>query len=116
MNNINGLAKLDDSIISKRPPKIKWGVDFESWGEDRQIEYLKKLAATMNNAADLIQTERNGLLSKCATQEAQIIGLQRQNQEMQKNMHDVIIQTNEERQMFNQKVAELNASIKDLEY
>lgn len=41
---------------------IKFGEDFEKWPDSRKIEYLKKLASAMNQAADGMQTERNALL------------------------------------------------------
>lgn len=42
-------------------PKIKFTSDFEERKDSEKIAYLKDLASTMNNAADLMQKERNVL-------------------------------------------------------
>jgi hypothetical protein len=43
--------------------EINWGADFEDLEERSKIIYLKKFSASMNQAADLIQKERDGLLN-----------------------------------------------------
>lgn len=111
----NGFAKLDDSLMSKRPPKIKWGLEFQAWSLEKQNIYLKKLSASMNHAADLVQTERNALLLKVDTQDAIIVSLQTQAKQAQDSMQNVLIQTNDERQSFNKKVVELQDKLRLLE-
>jgi len=42
-------------------PRIKFGEEFESRKDSEKISYLKDLASSMNNAADIMQKERNAL-------------------------------------------------------
>jgi seryl-tRNA synthetase len=42
-------------------PKIKFTDEFEAKSDIDKISYLKTLASTMNNAADIMQKERNAL-------------------------------------------------------
>lgn len=52
----------NESELVTNVPKfkmIKYGEEFEAWPDSRKINYLKKLASSMNHAADLMQQERN---------------------------------------------------------
>ena len=40
-------------------PAIRWGEEFESWDSGKQLAYAKNLASSMNQAADIMQKERN---------------------------------------------------------
>lgn len=55
----------DDSTIkeikNRRIQMIKFGEEFETWDTAHQIQYLKKLASSMNQAADMMQNERNAI-------------------------------------------------------
>ncbi len=44
--------------------RLQFGEKFYEWDTDQQIEYLIKLASSMNHAADMIQRERDALLQK----------------------------------------------------
>lgn len=44
--------------------KINWGESFDTWPKDRQLEYAMETASAMNQAADIIQNERNDLLAQ----------------------------------------------------
>lgn len=55
---------IDVSDIKYTPAReINWGADFEELGDQHKIIYLKKFSASMNQAADLLQVERNNLLN-----------------------------------------------------
>lgn len=41
--------------------EINWGADFDALEDKQKIVYLKKFSASMNQAAELIQGERNAL-------------------------------------------------------
>ena len=110
-----GFERLDDNLISRRPPKIRWGKQFLEMTDARKIEYLQKLASTMNHAAALIQEERNHLGALCEKKEEQLIKLDesvRRNNEM---LQFEVTRMNEQRQGYNQHVAKLNARIRELE-
>lgn len=110
-----GFRKLDENLIESKPPKIKWGKIYEQSTDKQKIEYLEKLAATMNHAAYLIQEERNQMLELVAKKEEQIIKLK---EAMGKNMDMLtseITKMNEQRQEFHKEVARLNKRIRELE-
>jgi len=96
-----GFKKLDKDKISLRPPKIKWGKQYGKFTSEKKIEYLEKLAATMNHAAWLIQNERNELLKKIDKKEEQ---LEKMKESMDMNiqmLHGEMEKINLERQKFN---------------
>ena len=119
MNNhddliVEGFAKLDDKFIEKRPPKIAWGEKYKQWSDAEKIEYLEKLAASMNHAAFLVQGERNELGKLCELKEKQLISMNaavRQNNAMLQ--HEVTLM-NEQRQGYNAEVSRLNRLIREL--
>jgi len=109
-----GFHRLDPNIVSLAPPKIDWGDAYTSWGKEKKIEYLEKLANTMNHAAALIQHERNQLNDILTKKEAQlksINGTLSQNNEM---IQKEITTMNAMRRKFNARVSDLNKEIKEL--
>tara|TARA_R110000751_G_scaffold12717_6_gene43694 strand:- start:3531 stop:3962 length:432 start_codon:yes stop_codon:yes gene_type:complete len=44
--------------------RLQFGEKFKKWNAAEQIEYLIKLASSMNHAADMIQRERDNLMQK----------------------------------------------------
>lgn len=44
--------------------RLQFGEKFYEWDTGQQIEYLIKLASSMNHAADMIQRERDNLMQK----------------------------------------------------
>ena len=110
-----GFHKLDDNLLSLQPPKIQWGRVYQDWPDDKKIEYLEKLASSMNHAAALIQEERNNNLVLMDKKEEQLDAMKRaidQNNEM---IQGQMTQMNAEKQEYNKAIAELNVRIKELE-
>ena len=69
---VEGFERLDNNILDRRPPKITWLEGFEKKEDKVKIQYLKKLASTMNNAARLIQDERDALVQLMVKKEKQL--------------------------------------------
>lgn len=110
-----GFKRLDPSCLFKNPPKIKWGEKYKLWGHKRKIDYLEKLATSMNHAASLMQDERNKLNDLMILKEKQLINMNesvRKNNEM---IQQQITLINEERQSFNIAAADMKARIRELE-
>lgn len=110
-----GFRKLDDNLIERRPPKIKWGEKYRRSSDKDKIQYLEKLAATMNQAAFLIQGERNELAKLCELKEEQIVKLKNAMDANTNMLQIEITKINEERQSFNKAAAEKNTKIRELE-
>lgn len=109
-----GFHKLDDKLIVVRPPKIAWGKIYELSSNEEKIEYLEKLASTMNHAASLIQDERNQLNKLCELKEQQIEKLKEAMDANNNMLQSEMAKINEERQKFNQSKAGLKGqALKD---
>ena len=89
-------------------PKIKWGSDYNNWSMRRKIKYLEKLATSMNNAADILQKERNAL-QKILINKEEII------KELHRKFTEQTQLLNERLTIFNQEKQNLYARIEDLD-
>lgn len=104
---------LDSHLLEKNPPKIRWGGVYLLMSNEGKIDYLQKLASTMNHAAWLIQGERDQLITLCELKEKQLLSQQesvRQNNEM---LHTEVEKMNAQRQSYNKEIARLNQVIRD---
>jgi len=108
-----GFRRIDHWEV--HPPKINWGDVYKLWPLHQKLEYLEKLACTMNHAADKIQGERNTLNDLCVKKEEQIQSLTAAIAQNNAMIQSEITRANEEKQQFLQAIAEKNARIKELE-
>ena len=102
-----GFHKLDDKLLVVKVPKIAWGKIYQSSSNEEKIEYLEKLASTMNHAASLIQDERNQLNKLCELKEQQIEKLKAAMDQNNGMLQSEVAKINEERQKFNESKAGL---------
>src|SRR3989338_1591100 len=102
-----GFNKLDDKLIVVKAPKITWGRIYQSSSNEEKIDYLEKLASTMNYAASLIQDERNQLNKLCELKEQQIEKLKEAMDANNTMLQSEVAKINEERQKFNESKAGL---------
>ncbi len=51
--------KFSDLFDNHRVKQIQWGDEFNKWALDKQVDYAKKLASAMNEAADEMQQDRD---------------------------------------------------------
>ena len=111
----DGFRRIDPKVMTRRPPRIKWGELYKSWKPERKIEYLEKFAASMNNAADLLQHERNELNVLCEKKEKQIEAMKVAIDQNNAMIQSEITKMNAERQEYNKAIAERNQRIRELE-
>ena len=102
-----GFHKLDDKLLVVKAPKITWGRIYQSSSNEEKIDYLEKLASTMNHAASLIQDERNQLNKLCELKEQQIEKLKEAMDANNNMLQSEVAKINEERQKFNESKAGL---------
>ena len=102
-----GFHKLDDKLLVVKAPKITWGRIYQSSSNEEKIDYLEKLASTMNHAASLIQDERNQLNKLCELKEQQIEKLKAAMDQNNGMLQSEVAKINEERQKFNESKAGL---------
>jgi hypothetical protein len=110
-----GFYKVDEKYIEVRPPKIKWGKIYLSWGPDKRVEYLEKFARSMNQAAYLVQKERDELNTLCQLKEEQLTKMSHAMKQNMDMLQHEVTKMNEQRQGYNTEVARLNAKIRELE-
>lgn len=97
----------DEDLAVRNPPKIRWGDKYKAWDDKKKIEYLEKLANSMNHAVSLLQDERDQLNKLCEMKEGQLVKLSealKQNNEM---LHHEITRMNKEKQGLNARIKEL---------
>ena len=111
---VEGFERLDNNILDKRAPKITWLNGFDIKEDAIKIQYLKKLASTMNNAAKLIQDERDALVQLMVMKEKQLVKMAGQVTQINMVIQDQVTKMNEQRQGFNQEVARQNRTIREL--
>ena len=109
-----GFHKLDNNLIENRPPKITWGKIYLEFTSEEKLAYLEHLAATMNHAAYLIQTERNNLGKLCELKEGQIGKLKVAMEQNMFMLQSEITKINEERQSFNEEAVRMLTQIREL--
>jgi len=111
---VEGFKRIDQSLVLRNPPKIKWGKEYLDWPDDRKIRYLEKLSAAMNEAAHLVQVERDELNRLIILKEEQLTQLSKAMAANNNMLQQEVTKMNAERQSFNTAVAKLNQEIRDL--
>lgn len=109
-----GFHRLDPHLVEKQPPKIKWGVLYKEKSDKEKIEYLEKLASSMNHAAHMIQEERNQLGELCERKEAQLIKLAEAVHANNAMLQQEVTLMNAQRQGYNAEVKRLNTEIREM--
>ena len=107
----------DEEMITTVPKfkMIAFGEEFEAWPDSRKMSYLKKLASSMNHAADLMQQERNAIAEDMKVVKLQLEYAER-NLGIQKNIVlTTITQNNLDKQNFIADIQALKAKVVDQE-
>lgn len=89
-------------------PEIQWGEVFKGWKPARQIRYLKALASSMNESAELMQKERNECLKVIEKNEIQIKALHKKNADQMDLITDQMAKFNEGKQGLLMRIQELD--------
>lgn len=96
---------------------IKWGAESDTegwttWGVEEKLAYAMELASAMNQAADMMQTERNKLKERAEFAEKQLSNCE-QNLLIQKTtLTSAITNHNERTQQDAKRIQELEARVK----
>ena len=110
-----GFERLDSTKMENRPPRIKWGRIYkEKMSPQQKIEYLERLASTMNHAAALIQKERNVLGILCEKKEAQLMVMKKTVDQNGDMLQQQITRLNADRQHFIDEITKLRTEIRTL--
>jgi predicted nucleic acid-binding Zn-ribbon protein len=101
--------------VIERPPKVKWGKEFNKWDIQKQNDYLKRFAESMNHAAGTIQKERDKLGKLAEIKENQLMQMQSMLEANNRMIQAEVAKMNEYRQQAQQHAAKLEAKIRELE-
>jgi len=104
-----GFKALHPALNGKRQaPMIAWGPEYAAWPADRKINYLEKLASSMNHAADVMQKERNRALARIAALDKRLAATGAREIRI---LHDRFQDFNASRQSLFAKIVTLEATI-----
>ena len=112
---VDGFHRLHDHLLEARAPKLRLLPGWEKRTDEQKVQYMLKLAATMNHAAKLIQDERDMLVVLMEKKEQQLkraAAAVRQNNEV---LQSEVARMNEQRQQFQQRMTELTQKIEELQ-
>ncbi len=116
----DGLGDLKDiqrlPAMAKNQPRIAWGVEYQAWPIEKRLHYAERLAASMNNAADVMQKERNELLELCKRQEAQLKDNSVQYHELGDLMNRELAKMDAEKQGIYVDLVKLTKEIKEAKH
>ncbi len=107
--------RVDPTVVDLNPKILPWGKEYRSWPDARKIEYLEKLASSMNKAADLLQQERNALNEAIKLKEEQLIRMDKSVKRNNEMIQTQVTEMNSQRQNWNAEAVRLNKRIKELE-
>lgn len=95
---------------------IKFGRKFNGWDEAQQLDYLKKLASSQNEALDQMQKERDSLLAKVMELESALLNAE-QAMMIQKNINRAsMLKQNEDGQEAGKRIQELQAMLRSKDH
>ncbi len=116
MNNIVPIKeklKFSDIFADNKVKQIAWGEDFLAWPIERQLEYAKKLASAMNQAADEMQNDRNRVLKELNTAIIKRTEAEQAAQIAKDTLQNIVTRTNATIQDLQREVQLLQAELKE---
>jgi flagellar motility protein MotE (MotC chaperone) len=96
----------------KAPPPIRWGEEYQSWGERKKRQYAERVASAMNHAADLLQKERDERNKIIAHKEQQIKAAAKRHADLSDMIQRQITEHNAQTQQLNECIVELQKTIR----
>ena len=94
---------------------IKFGEEFEKWSTTRQMNYLKKLASSMNHAAYVMQQERNALAEEVVLAKEQVVNAETSLAIQKKIVFKSITDTNQAKEDYINRIQVLEGKLRDRE-
>lgn len=101
-----------NGMLGAQAKRIAWGEEYRNAPIEERLKKAEQLAATMNNAADVLQTERNGMIEIAKQQEARIKTLQVSYDQQSELMEQTINKHNADRQIMIEDILNLTQDLK----
>ena len=100
-------------IKNRHVQTIRFGEEFETWDTIHKIAYLKKLASSMNQAADMMQTERNAMAVELQAAQNQLENME-ENLRIQKAIvFKSITDTNQAKEDYINRIQLLESTVRE---
>jgi len=113
-DNLGDPITLDRRKGCKMAPKLAWGSEYKAWPLQQRLKHCEELAASQNQALDIMQQERNGLSDICRKKEEQLKSMAKRLQDATAMMNRELAKVNAERQLLLKQLYSDAALIKDL--
>jgi len=92
--------------------QIKWGDEFKEWPILRQLDYAKKLASAMNQAASKMQEDRDRLLGVLEKAALDVENAEESARLSKESMTTAVLDANQEQAKLNELIMKLQAQAK----
>lgn len=96
----------------RKKMRIHWGKDYQLWSVEKRLRFAEDLAASMNNAADVLQQERRGLIDLVQKQEELLKSWPVKYAQQGDLLQSLMIRTNTEKQSRLTEMQELKAELR----
>jgi len=94
---------------------ISWGKDYKSWTTDKKLEFAEALASAMNEAAEVMQNERNIALEEAVRLQKQLETSQEGADIIRNTNIKAITDFNSEKQLMAKRIKDLESQVRKLE-
>jgi predicted RNA-binding protein with PUA domain len=94
---------------------IAWGKDYKTWNTERKLEFAEALASAMNEAAEIMQNERNILAEEVLKLNKLLEKAQEATDIMRNTNVTAITKFNAEKQDMAARIRELETMLSDAE-
>jgi hypothetical protein len=112
MSNNNGKLTPEIKIIrGQKAPPLHFGEQFFKWDSAKKISYLSELAASQNQALDMMQQERNMLAEQVKVLNQQLENLDSALAQQKQIMRDALTKQNEDDQQASVRIQQLERQL-----
>ena len=112
LDNLPGAPVQRIKIVGKAP-KIRFGYK-KDWNTEKKLEYAEKMATSYHHAAQLLQGERDNLITIANHQENQLVSNIKSFENHQILLNKLIEDHNKEKQVLLTRLAEKDQAIAEL--
>ena len=112
---VEGFHRLDDNVVELNAPRLHESEVLRAKPVEARVRYWRRLAATMNHAAMLLQDQRNELSHHITQKEKQLEQMAAAVESNNQALQAEVTRMNEQRQSWNDEARRLNARIRELE-
>lgn len=107
--------KFADLFDNHKVKQIKWGEEFNTWPVEKQVDYAKKLASAMNQAADEMQQDRDRCFEALKLAQAKLEEAEQASAISKQTMVQAVMDSNATTRRLEDEIMLLNQRLKAYE-